>query len=152
MGDLVGRQHAIHGEDRAVRERTAGAARQARVKRFRRGSALLLAAAVIAGCASPVLRTAPAPADVCDDALASGRLVTSRQSGLALVPPEGAATLVIWPFGYGSRGFVGSIELVDEKGTTVAREGQFVQVGGGLGVDGFFVACAGSVQVVAAPS
>src|SRR2546425_4487541 len=81
-------------------------------------------AVLLCGC-SVQLRTAPAPVGVCDDALTSGRLVTSAQSGLALVDPTGHVTEVLWPSGYSARRGVSGIELVDEKSVVVAREGDF---------------------------
>ena len=104
------------------------------------------------GCNQLVLRTATAPEEACDAALTSGRLVSSRESGLALQPPGQPNLPVTWPFGYKAGGFVGSLELQDETGRVLAREGDFVEVGGGLGGDGSFVACAGTVRVVPAGS
>jgi hypothetical protein len=118
----------------------------------RRIVASISLAMFIAGCSTPALRTAPARVEVCDDALAGGRLVTSRQSGLALVPSGNEVIPVMWLFGYSSRPGLSGVELVDESGQTLAHEGDFVQIGGGLGADGFFAACAGTVKLVPAPS
>jgi len=111
--------------------------------------AIVALAVVLSGC-SVQLRTAPAPVDVCDDALTSGRLVTSAQSGLALVDSTGHVTEVLWPFGYTARRGVSGVELVDEKGATAAREGDFVEMGGGLGANDVWGACPGTVTVVPA--
>ena len=108
---------------------------------------LAAVALLVAGCAVQ-LRTAPAPGDACDDALISGRLVTSAQSGLAVVDSTGHVTEVLWPFGYTARRGVSGIELVDDKGAVVAREGDFVEMGGGLGANDVWGACPGSVTVV----
>jgi hypothetical protein len=103
-------------------------------------------------CNQLVLRTAAAPATACDAALTSGRLVSSREGGLALTPADGGPNIVVtWPFGYSAGGFVGNLELRDETGRALAREGDFVQVGGGLGGDGSWIACAGSVSVIPPP-
>ena len=110
---------------------------------------LAAVALLVAGCAVQ-LRTAPARVDVCDDALVSGRLVTSAQSGLALVDSTGHVTEVLWPFGYTARRGVSGIELVDDKGATVAREGDLVEMGGGLGANDMWGACSGTVTVVPA--
>ena len=104
-------------------------------------------AVLLCGC-SVQLKTAPAPVSVCDDALTSGRLVTSAQSGLALADSTGHVTEVLWPSGYSARRGVSGIELVDEKGAVVAREGDFVEIGGGLGANDVWNACAGSITVV----
>ena len=111
---------------------------------------LLLVALATVGCNQLVLRTAPAPEDACDAALVSGRLVSSRESGLALQPPGEPNLAVTWPFGYKAGGFVGSLELQDETGRVLAREGDLVEVGGGMGGDGSWLACAGTVRVVPA--
>ncbi len=111
----------------------------------------LTLAFAVAACNQLVLRTAPAPADACDAALMSGQLVSSRESGLALRPKGEANVPVTWPFGYEAGGFVGSLELKDENDRVLAREGDFVEVGGGLGPDGSWYACAGTVRVVPAP-
>jgi hypothetical protein len=106
-------------------------------------------ALLVAGCAVQ-LRTAPAPVEVCNLALISVPHVTSAQSGLALVDSTGHVTEVLWPFGYTARRGVSGVELVDEKGAVVAREGDFVEMGGGLGANDVWGACPGSVTVVPA--
>jgi len=112
---------------------------------------VVLAFATLA-CNQLVLRTAVAPASACDAALTAGRLVSSRESGLALTPADGGRNIVVtWPFGYTAGGFVGSLELRDETGRVLAHEGDFVQVGGGMGGDDVWVACAGSISVIPAP-
>jgi len=106
----------------------------------------------VAACTQLVLRTAPGPATACDAALTAGQLVSSRESGLALRPADGSPNIpVTWPFGYSAGGFVGSLELRDETGHVLAHEGDFVQVGGGLGGDDSWVACAGTISVIPAP-
>lgn len=113
--------------------------------------ALILLVVVLAGCSMVPLRTAPAPAAACDMALASGQLLINRPNGLALRAPNGDGILVLWPFGYSSRGFVGSMELVHETGRVIPREGDFVEMAGGTGADGVFVACAGTIRLVPSP-
>ena len=114
---------------------------------MRRILSLAAVALLVSACAVQ-LRTAPAPIDACDLALTSGRIVTSAQSGLALVDPTGHTTEVLWPFGYSARRGVSGIELVDDQGAVVAREGDFVEIGGSLGANDFWTACPGSVTVV----
>lgn len=116
--------------------------------------AIAIKAAVVvalAACTTISLRTADAPTRACDQALASGILVSSRQSGLALSEPDGPNIIVLWPFGYTSRGFVGSMELVDPTGRTIAREGETVRMAGGTNLDGVFVACSGTIEKAAPP-
>lgn len=113
--------------------------------------ALAFVAAIVAGCNTNPLRTAPGPATACDDALATGTLTNNRPNGLALRAADGTILDVLWPFGYSSRGFVGSMELVDPNGQAIAREGDLVEMGGGTNREGVFVACAGSIKVVRPP-
>ena len=110
----------------------------------------LAALALLLSACSVQLKTAPARVDVCDLALISGRLVTSAQSGLAVVDSTGHVTEVLWPFGYTARRGVSGVELVDEMGAVVAREGDLVEMGGGLGANDVWSACPGSVTVVPA--
>jgi hypothetical protein len=111
-------------------------------------AATLLALLVAAGCAPVSLRTQPAPISACMDALATGVLVTSNLSGLAIRGgDEDVVTEVEWPFGYTARRDATGVVLVDSAGVDVAREGQVIQMGGGFGADGVFHACPGSVTV-----
>ena len=94
------------------------------------------------------LRTAPAPAQACMDALIGGTLVRHAPSGLGIAGDDGPATTVEWPFGYAARDEGGRIALLDDHGRVVAREGDEVMVGGGFGTD-VWHAC-GPVTVPAA--
>ncbi len=120
------------------------------IRGLRLGGALLGLAFALLACNQLVLRTAPEPEEACDAALISGRLVSSRESGLALQVPGEPYVPVTWPFGYRAGGFVGSLELQDETGRVLAREGDVIEAGGGMGGDGSFIACAGTVRVVPA--
>src|SRR5215211_674057 len=112
------------------------------------GVALLVS--VVAGCGSPVaIRTQPAPLSACMDALATGILVASNLSGLAIRGgDEAIVTEVEWPFGYTARRDMTGLALVDSGGSDIAHEGELIQVGGGSGADGVFHACPGSIAVV----
>lgn len=122
-----------------MRRRTAG-----------RGAVLALVIAVSAGCGTPVaLRTAPAPVDACDQAVMGGVLMPSSQSGLAVRPIAGNREMVevLWPFGYAAaRDLQGAITLRDASGNDIAREGETILMGGGLGANGVWAACAGTVE------
>jgi hypothetical protein len=113
----------------------------------------VLLLALLAGCGAPVgLRTQPGPLSACMDALATGVLVQSNISGLAIRSgDEGTVTEVEWPFGYTARREALGLTLVDSVGVVVAREGQLIQMGGGHGADNVFHACPGSIALVAAP-
>jgi hypothetical protein len=106
----------------------------------------LVAGATLAACSTIPLHTAAAPVAACDEALAVGTLTNNRPNGLALRAANGEGILVLWPFGYSSRGFVGSMELVDQNGIAIAREGDVVEMAGGTNADGVFIACAGTVK------
>lgn len=121
------------------------------MKALQRTMALVFLGAVLAGCGPVSLRTQPAPVSVCDDALASGTLVSDGPSGLAFQGTDGAILPARWPFGYTARRGVSGIELVDNGGTVLAHEGDFVTAGGGTGNDGVFDVCPASVKVVPAP-
>ena len=116
-----------------------------------RTTALALVALILAGC-SVGLRTAPAAMDACEDALGSGQLLATAQSGLGLRDGAGGIVEVLWPFGYTARRGTSGIELIGHKGEVLAREGDFVQAGGGTGNDGVFAVCDGTVRVVPPPA
>lgn len=113
------------------------------------GVALL---AAVAGCSTISLRTADAPTRDCDQALLRGILTNDRPNGLALRELDGTGVNVLWPFGYSSRGFVGSMELVDPTGNSIARDGDWVEMAGGSNLDDVFVACAGTIKKVPPPA
>ena len=120
--------------------------------RYGLAAAAALMTVTTLACNQLVLRTARAPVEACDAALTGGRLVTSSETGLGLQAPDAPTVAVTWPFGYRAGGIVGSVELQDESGRVLAREGDFVEVGGGFRGDGSFLACAGTVRVVPAPT
>jgi hypothetical protein len=116
--------------------------------------AIAIKAAIVvalAACTTISLRTADAPATSCDLARLTGILTNNRPNGLALREPDGTGVNVLWPFGYSSRGFVGSMELIDPTGRSIAREGDTVQMAGGTNLDGVFVACSGTIEKAAPP-
>ena len=75
------------------------------------------------------------------DALLGGRLVKSVASGLSVTSADGASTAVEWPFRYSAVEVAGRIQLLDETGKVVAREGDEITVGGGFG-NNLWHACA----------
>ena len=111
-----------------------------------RGVALLLVATLVAGC-SVALRTRPADISACDAALVEGLLARSSETGAGLLGNDGSVQPIAWPFGYAARIGIGGLELLDETGATVAREGDRISAGGGEDGNGVFVVCPGSVQV-----
>lgn len=107
----------------------------------------LLAALVCIGCAPVGLRTQPAPISACMDALATGTLVSSALSGLAIKGADGTVVEVEWPFEYTARREMTGLALIDSAGVLVAHEGQVIQMGGGSGADNVFHACPGSITL-----
>jgi hypothetical protein len=95
--------------------------------------------------ATPVafaIKTAPAVAQACMDALAGGKLAPNDLSGLGIASADGQAMPVEWPFGYKAWIVEGRAVLVDETGKIVAKVGDEVTVGGGFG-NVFWHACGG---------
>jgi hypothetical protein len=78
--------------------------------------------------------------------LAEGTL-TAEGGSLVLRTRTGETEAIEWPSGYGTREEGGHIVLVDPLGGIKARQGDFVQVGGGVGNDGVFHGC-GDVSLV----
>ena len=68
-------------------------------------------------------KAAPAVAQACMDALLTGTLALSNQSGLGVTGADGEAMAVEWPFGYTARNQLGTTVLVDETGQG-RREGR----------------------------
>ena len=114
--------------------------------RIRNLLGVALAVSVLAGCSVQLL-TAAAPSDACDMALIAGSLERHPQTGLGIGTSGEAVTPVQWPFGYSARMELSTVVLVDETGKVVAREHDRIEVGGGAGADGLWVAC-GPVRVV----
>ena len=116
-----------------------------------RVAASLLVLVVAAGCsvvAPPVaLRTAIAPSDICMMALMTGTLARNAETGLGVAGPDAQSVGVEWPFGYAAGNELGKLVLVDASGRVLAREGDEISLGGGLGADDVFIAC-GGVTVV----
>lgn len=103
---------------------------------------------IVAACGTPVaLRTAAVKVDVCDQALLAGELVVSATSGLAVHGSDGV-TEVLWPFGYSATRETTGLVLRDEMGKILVHEGQRVQMGGGLGANNVWGACAGTITEV----
>lgn len=78
---------------------------------------------------------APQPTGApCMTALLHGRLVSDAVGGLA-VDRNGDRVRVVWPHGFSARSRAGVAELVDADGTVVAREGDWIAIGGGFPSD-----------------
>jgi len=73
-------------------------------------------------------------------ALAEGELVADVRSGLAIRGRD-QVTPVLWPSRYSAARISGRIHLFDPSGRLVAREGDHIELGGGLGLGDFFIAC-----------
>ena len=76
----------------------------------------------------------------CPLALAEGVLVADG-TNLVLEAPTGQRNTVVWPSGYSVRVDGDTLVLADRFGTIKARQGDTIEVGGGVGEDGLFRAC-----------
>jgi hypothetical protein len=84
----------------------------------------------------------------CPAALLAGTLVAAGQE-LAVAGENGAVTLVRWPWGYGVRAEGDVLVLTNLFGGIEAREGDYVELGGGQVSDDRFGVC-GDFEVRAA--
>ena len=111
----------------------------------------VLVAVTLAACAGPaptdlisVPTSAPAPLfgpAECPAADLQGELVADDESGFVVARVDGVSSAVTWPHGYVARD-APRRELLDDSGRVVAREGDFVALGGGEGSAGpGFVVC-----------
>lgn len=108
----------------------------------------MLVAVLLAACNTPVaLRTATVKVDACEQALLAGELVASNLSGLAIRNAD-TVTEVLWPFGYTANRESAGLVLRDPTGKVVGREGQRVEMSGGLGANNVWTACAGTIREV----
>lgn len=81
----------------------------------------------------------------CQTGLQDGVLVAGG-TGLSVRASDGVTSTIVWPPGYLIRND-GTWVLVDPSGSVKAREGDHIQVAGGLGTDGIWHAC-GDITVV----
>jgi hypothetical protein len=82
----------------------------------------------------------------CPTALARGVLV-AEGSDLRLQDASGATSPVRWPEGYRVDKENDRLVLRDFFGSVKAREGDLIEMGGGVGPDGVFRGCGGVVVV-----
>lgn len=112
---------------------------------------LLILALVLSACAGPFGADAtPLPSDrpgatrtpeACPGALLEGELLRDDDSGFLVRHAEGFVTPILWPEGYTVRDGE-TRELLDPSGVVVAREGDFVALGGGFTAgDTAFIVC-----------
>jgi hypothetical protein len=113
---------------------------------------LLIALALLAGCASPA--ALPDGADVvrlltadqggvgCPANVVEAELVADDNAGSAILD-AGVRKPVRWPFGYTGRRRGTEVEILDRTGTVVARTGTRIRLGGGEVGAGTWFACPG---------
>jgi len=109
---------------------------------LRKGSIRTLCAVSLLVLVSPMVSACQA----CQTAAADGVLV-AVDSSLGVRDETGGINAVVWPFGYGVQERDGTRVLVDWLGNPKAREGDHIQVGGGLQSDGLWHAC-GDITVI----
>lgn len=86
----------------------------------------------------------------CPAALLEGELVADDEFGFIVAHADGFTSAVTWPYGYVARDALRR-ELLDGSGRVVAREGDFVALGGGeTGAGPGFVVC-GMMEVTPLP-
>jgi hypothetical protein len=109
-------------------------------------SAALMAATLGAtGCqGTPTILTS------CPLALVQGTLVASGEN-LEIDVPGGSTQLVHWPDGVSVGRSDGTLALIGFFGQVIAREGDYIEMGGGEGADGVFKGC-GEIRVTDGPS
>ncbi len=100
---------------------------------------------------APSQTSAPVPAGTaaaCPAALIEGTLVDDERHGMALAGTDGVRRQILWPPGYTTQLDASGLVLYDEVGSIVAREGDFVSIGGGeTASDGPWLAC-GDITVM----
>jgi hypothetical protein len=106
------------------------------------GAAILLFAVFLTACTQPLPIQPDSPsAEACPAALLEGELLPDDADGFLVRHESGAVTAVVWPDGYSVRD-AEVRELLDPDGRVVARERQFVSLGGGMTADdSAFVVC-----------
>lgn len=97
-------------------------------------------ALLLGACAVGSLGGSSTP-EACPAALLEGELLRDDDSGFLVRHAEGFVTPIVWPEGYTVRDGE-TRELLDSTGAVVAREGDFVALGGGFTVgDTAFIVC-----------
>lgn len=98
-------------------------------------AALVLAAAALSGCGSDI-RPIPTGDRGAGgfDGLIFGRLVAdpTYDGGCLWLETDNGRLSIVWPYGYSAR-FGSTVEVLDETGAVVARAGEDVRFGGGIG-------------------
>src|SRR5262245_12826956 len=90
---------------------------------------------------------APPPGEVaCMAALLEGTLALDPRSGLGVAAPDGRTQPVSWPNGWHALDTT-PVVLVDGQGTTIARLGDHLSMGGGLGANDVWIACPEGIVV-----
>lgn len=88
----------------------------------------------------------PALTVSCNTALTAGTLVAEGASLVLEVAP-GDTNVVTWPDGVRVASIDGMLSLVGFFGQVIARAGDYIEIGGGVGTDGMFHGC-GDIKVI----
>ena len=77
----------------------------------------------------------------CMDALLTGQLVADEDAGVAIQAADGARIVVVWPHGWAAVDQDNTRIVVNDQGDPVARVGDQVAIGGGLGAGDRWYTC-----------
>ena len=77
----------------------------------------------------------------CMDALLTGRLVADEDTGVAIQAADGTKIVVVWPHGWVAVDQDNTRAVVNDEGNLVARVGDQVAIGGGLGAGDRWYTC-----------
>ena len=77
----------------------------------------------------------------CMDALLTGRLVADEDAGVGIQAADGTTIVVVWPHGWVAVDQDNTRAVVNDRGDLVARVGDQVAIGGGLGAGDRWYTC-----------
>jgi hypothetical protein len=77
----------------------------------------------------------------CMDALLTGRLVADEEAGVAIQAADGTTIVVVWPHGWVAVDQDNTRAVANDQGDVVARVGDQVAIGGGLGAGDRWYTC-----------
>lgn len=114
-------------------------------------TSVLVVVSVVVGCMGTDIRPVPTsqPGAGGFDALIVGKLVAdpSFDGGCVWLESQYGPLSIVWPYGYSAR-FGSTVEILDETGAVVARAGDEIRIGGGIGREFAPTRCRISIETV----